>query len=87
MQIATTADVVAVEENGYPPRYYVARDGVDIARLEKTDKTTYYPFKGLATYYVIRGRQGELRDAVWSYERLTARQSRCVTASRLMPPR
>ena len=43
--------------------------------------------KGLATYYVIRGRQGELRDAVWSYERLTARQSRCVTASRLMPPR
>ena len=57
MQIATTADVVAVEENGYPPRYYVARDGVDMARLEKTDKTTYYPFKGLATYYVIRGRQ------------------------------
>ena len=69
MQIATTADVVAVEENGYPPRYYVARDGVDMTRLEKTDRMTYCPFKGLATYYVIRGRQGEIRDAVWSYER------------------
>ena len=25
--IAKTSDVVAVEENGYPPRYYLARDG------------------------------------------------------------
>ncbi len=69
MQVAATADVVAVEENGYPPRYYLARDGADMARLEKTDTMTYCPFKGLATYYVIRGRQGEIRDAVWSYER------------------
>ena len=69
MQIATTADVVAVEESGYPARYYLARDGVDMVRLEKTEKVTYCPFKGLATYYVIRGRQGEVRDAVWSYER------------------
>ena len=68
MQIATTADVVAVEESGYPARHYLARDGVDMGRLEKTEKMTYCPFKGLATYYVIRGRQGEIRDAVWSYE-------------------
>ena len=72
MQVAATADAAAVEEDGYPPRYYLARDSVDMARLEKTDPTTYCPFKGLATYYVIRGRQGEIRDAdaVWSYERL-----------------
>ena len=69
MQVAATADVVAVEENGYPPRYYLVRDGVDMARLEKTDTMTYCPFKGLATYYLIRGGQGEIRDAVWSYER------------------
>ena len=69
MRIAATADVVAVEESGYPPRYYLAREGVDMVCLEKTEKITYCPFKGLATYYVIRGRQGEIRDAVWSYER------------------
>ena len=69
IQVADTADVVAVEESGYPARYYLARDGVDMVRLEKTGKTTYCPFKGLATYYAIRGRQGEIRDAVWSYER------------------
>ena len=31
-------------------------------------KVTYCPFKGLATYYVIRSERGEIRDAVWSYE-------------------
>ena len=69
LRLADTTDVVAVEEDGYPPRNYVARDGVDMSRLEKTDKVTYCPFKGLATYYLVRGAQGELRDAVWSYER------------------
>ena len=69
MQIAATADVVAVEENGYPPRFYLARDGIDMAHLEQTEKTTYCPFKGLATYYVIRGKAGEIHDAAWSYER------------------
>ena len=69
MQIAATTDVVALEEKGYPPRYYLARDGINMACLEKTKKTTYCPFKGLATYYVIRGPQGEIRDGVWSYER------------------
>ena len=39
-----------------------------MSRLEKTDKTTFCPFKGLATYYVIRGPEGEIRDAAWSYE-------------------
>ena len=68
LKIAATADVIEVEESGYPPRYYLARDGVDMSRVERTEKVTYCPFKGLATYYVIRGSQGEVRDAVWSYE-------------------
>ena len=63
LQIGATADVVALEENGYPPRYYLARDGIDMARLEKTEKTAYCPFKGIATYY--DGTQGEIHDAVW----------------------
>ena len=66
--VAATTDVVALEEQGYPTRYYLARDGVDMTRVAKTGKTTYCPFKGLATYYVIRGPNGEIRDAAWSYE-------------------
>ncbi len=66
--IAETTDVIALEESGYPTRYYLARDAVDLTRVKKTGKTTYCPFKGLATYYLIRGPQGEIRDAVWSYE-------------------
>jgi uncharacterized protein (DUF427 family) len=67
-EIAATTDVVALEEKGYPTRHYLARDGVDMSRLEKTGKTTFCPFKGLATYYVIHGSDGEIRDAAWSYE-------------------
>ena len=67
-EIAATTDVVALEESGYPTRYYLARDGVDMTRLERTDKTTFCPFKGLATYYVIHGPDGQVRDAAWSYE-------------------
>ena len=67
-EIASTTDVVALEENRYPTRYYLARDGVDMSRLEKTGRTTFCPFKGLATCYVIHGPEGEIRDAAWSYE-------------------
>ncbi len=68
MPLAATADVVALEEDGCPTRHYLARDGIDMTRVRKTGKTTYCPFKGLATYYVIDGPGGEIRDAVWSYE-------------------
>ena len=68
-EIASTDDVVALEESGYPTRYYLARDGVDTTRLEKAGRTTFCPFKGLATYYVIHGPDGEISDAAWSYER------------------
>ena len=84
--VAATTDVVALEEQGYPTRYYLARDGVDMTRVAKTGKTTYCPFKGLATYYVIRGPQRrdprcgvELRAAVF------AKPSWCGTVSRSMP--
>lgn len=66
--IAETDDVILVEEARHPPRRYLARDGVDMSRLERTDKITFCPFKGLATYYVIKTDGGEIRDAVWSYE-------------------
>jgi uncharacterized protein (DUF427 family) len=60
VNVADTKDVVAIEESTYPPRYYLARDGIDMTRLEKTDKVTFCPFKGLATYYAIRCASGEI---------------------------
>jgi uncharacterized protein (DUF427 family) len=68
LAVAETTDVVALEEESYPIRYYLARDGVDMSRLEKTDKVTYCPFKGLATYYNLRGPEGTVEDVAWSYE-------------------
>ncbi len=77
LPLAATTDVVALEENGCPTRYYLARGGIDMTRLRKTGKTTYCPFKGLATYYVIDGPGGEIHDAVWSYEQ-TFREAELV---------
>ena len=77
MPIGETTDVVALEENGCPTRYYLARGGIDMTRLRKSGKTTYCPFKGLATYYVIHGPDGDIHDAVWSYEQ-TFREAELV---------
>jgi uncharacterized protein (DUF427 family) len=43
-----------------------------MTRLEKTDKVTFCPFKGLATYYAIRGAICEINGAAWSYEQTYA---------------
>ncbi len=75
--LAATTDVVALEEDGCPTRYYLARNGIDMTRLRRSGKTTYCPFKGLATYYVIDGPGGEIHDAVWSYEQ-TFREAELV---------
>ena len=69
IEVANTTDVLVVEESGCPDRFYLDRGSVDMSRLEKTGKVTYCPFKGLATYYTIKGSTGDIRDAVWSYER------------------
>jgi uncharacterized protein (DUF427 family) len=66
--VADTDDVVQLEETKYPVRHYLAREGVDMSRLERTDTVTFCPFKGLATYYVVRGEDGAVTDAAWSYE-------------------
>ncbi len=67
--IAESTDVVIVEESDHPIRYYIARGDVDPERISRVEgKTTYCPFKGLATYYAVRGPDGEIADGAWSYE-------------------
>lgn len=66
--IGETRDVVLVEENNYPARRYVSRADVDMARLERSDKQTFCPFKGLASYYHVAG----IDNAAWSYEQVYA---------------
>ena len=44
-----------LREASYPAVLYIPRDDVDLAALERTDHTTYCPYKGDAAYYSIPG--------------------------------
>ncbi|WP_238010046.1 DUF427 domain-containing protein [Dactylosporangium sp. AC04546] len=62
--IADTHDALTLQEATYPPVYYIPLSDVDGSALQRTDHTTYCPYKGDASYYSI----GDLENVVWSYE-------------------
>ncbi|MGF1502934.1 MAG: DUF427 domain-containing protein [Paracoccaceae bacterium] len=66
--IAETDAALILTETGYDPVVYFPRDGVGMAFLEASDRTTTCPHKGAATYYHIAAKSGLIEDAAWSYE-------------------
>ena len=66
--IADTREALTLKEASYAPVQYIPRKDVDMNLLQRTDHSTYCPFKGDASYYSIPSGGEKSVNAVWSYE-------------------
>ncbi|WP_109480384.1 DUF427 domain-containing protein [Paraburkholderia sp. C35] len=66
--IADSTDALSFHESSYPEVLYIPRKDVDMTLLERTDHSTYCPYKGECSYYSIPVGGERSVNAVWSYE-------------------
>ena len=66
--VAESTRALRLEEEGYPPVYYLPPNDVDMSLLARTDHYTYCPYKGDCTYYSIPIGETKSENAVWTYE-------------------
>lgn len=66
--IAESDRALTLTEATIPPVQYVPLEDVDQAILERTDHSTYCPYKGEAAYYSIVTGDDQADDVVWTYE-------------------
>ncbi len=66
--VADSADALVLREASYPAAHYLPRKDVDFSLLERSDHTTYCPYKGECAYYGIPSGGERSANAVWTYE-------------------
>ena len=66
--IADSARALALREAGYPVVFYLPREDADLSLLQRTDHTTYCPYKGDCAYFSVPVGGARSANAVWSYE-------------------
>jgi uncharacterized protein (DUF427 family) len=66
--IADTREALMLREAAYPGVLYVPRKDVDLSLLERTDHSTWCPYKGDASYYSIPAGGDRSVNAIWTYE-------------------
>ena len=66
--IADTREALTLSEAHYPAVDYIPRKDVDMTLLARRDRSTYYPYKGDASYFSIPLGGERSIDAVWTYE-------------------
>jgi uncharacterized protein (DUF427 family) len=66
--IADTREALILKEASYAPVQYIPRKDVDMNLLQRTDHSSYCPFKGDASYYSIPSGGEKSVNAVWTYE-------------------
>jgi uncharacterized protein (DUF427 family) len=65
--IADSKRAKLLHETGHLPVYYFPEEDIRMDLLERSDHTTYCPFKGDASYWSVRVGNRVSENAVWSY--------------------
>jgi uncharacterized protein (DUF427 family) len=66
--VADSRDALVLKEASYPAVFYVPRKDVDMSLLQRTDNSSYCPYKGDASYYSITAGGDKSVNAIWTYE-------------------
>ena len=66
--IASSDRALALREADYPPVLYIPREDVAMDRLQRTERTTYCPYKGDCAYFSVAAAGPKGENAAWSYE-------------------
>lgn len=66
--VADSGKAIVLREAAYPPVIYIPRDDVKMELLERSEHSTYCPYKGDASYYSIPSGGSRSVNAVWTYE-------------------
>ncbi|HEX2905115.1 MAG TPA: GNAT family N-acetyltransferase [Jatrophihabitans sp.] len=67
-RIADSTSALRLQEADYPAVYYIPRSDVAVDQLERTEHTTYCPYKGDASYFSIPAGGAKSVNAIWTYE-------------------
>lgn len=65
--IADTGNALTVEESGYQPVHYIPRADVNMGLLQPSERTSYCPFKGRASYFSAMVADRVSVNAAWTY--------------------
>lgn len=66
--IADSRAALTLQESTYPAVQYIPRADVDMSLLQRSDRTTYCPYKGDCNYFSIVPGGDRGTNAVWTYE-------------------
>jgi uncharacterized protein (DUF427 family) len=68
IEIVNSTHALLLREANYPPILYIPRTDADMTRFERSNHSTYCPYKGDCSYYSIPAGGAKSINAVWTYE-------------------
>ena len=83
--VAESTRALRLEEEGYPPVYYLPRNDADMSLLVRTKHYTYCPYKGDCTYYSIPIGGSKSEYAVGHTKNLTRQSPTLKNTWRFIP--